>query len=433
MNKLIEKIKGNKVVKNAEWIIGGRVIQMILSLFIGIITARYLGPSNYGIINYVAAYIAFFTSLTTLGINSIIVKEFSDNPKEQGVAIWSAIILRLVSSILSIIAVMALVSIVDKGDSTIRRVALLSSLALVFQSFDTITYWFQAKLNSKVSSIATLIAYICVSIYRIILLVLNKNVFWFAAASSIDTLVIAILLFISYKRNAGPPLKFNWEKSKDLLRKSYHFILAGLIVQIYSQTDKIMIKQMMDETQVGYYSLGVSICTTWTFVLQAIIDSMYPGIVESYGNKKLFDHRNKQLYMLVFYISVVVSIGITFFGKYIIRILYGDAYLPTASILNVITWYTAFSFLGVARNAWLVCEGKQNYLKWMYSLAVVINIGLNYLMIPIWGASGAALASLITQIGTSIVLPYFFSEIRPNAKLMVDAIFLKDILKKKNK
>lgn len=427
----MEKLKENKVARNASWIIGGRVAQMVLSLFIGIITARYLGPSNYGVINYVAAYTAFFTSLTTLGINSIIVKEFSDNPDQQGIAIWSAIVLRVVSSIFSVIVIIALISIVDSDDSTIQKVAFLSSLSLVFQSFDTITYWFQAKLNSKISSMVTLVAYICVSIYRIILLIFNKDVLWFAAASTIDTLVIALLLFIAYKKHSGPNLRFSWEMCKTLLRKSYHFILAGLIVQIYSQTDKIMIKQMINETEVGYYSLGVSICAMWTFVLQAIIDSMYPVIIESYSNKKLFEYRNKQLYMVVFYISIGVSICITILGGYVVGILYGDAFLPATSVLKVITWYTAFSFLGVARNAWLVCEGKQNYLKWMYLLAIIINIVLNYFLIPIMGSTGAALASLITQICTSLILPCFFSALRPNARLMVEAILLKGMFRKK--
>ncbi len=429
MSKIGEILKGNKVAKNASWIIGGRVIQMVLSLFVGIITARYLGPGNYGVINYVAAYIAFFTSLCILGINSIIVKEFSDCPNEHGDLIGTAIVLRVISSVLSIFLVIALVSIVDAGDSTIRHVAFLSSLSLVFQSFDTITYWFQAKLNSKISSIATLIAYICVSIYRIILLILNKNVFWFAAASSVDTLVIAILLLFFYKKNNGPSLKVDLKRGKLLLGKSYHFILAGLMVQIYSQTDKVMIKQMLNETEVGYYSLAVSICAMWTFVLQAIIDSMYPVIVASYGDKKRFDNKNKQLYAMVFYISVFVSVGIALFGGYVVRILYGEAFLPATSALKVVTWYTAFSFLGVARNAWLVCEGKQKYLKWMYFLATIINVILNYLMIPRWGTVGAAVASLVTQICTSIVLPYFISETRTNAKLMIDAILLKGIRK----
>ena len=82
-----------KESRNAVWLIGGRVAQMFLSLIVGIWTARYLGPSNYGLINYGTAYVAFFTSICNLGLNSVIIKDFVDNPDEQGEAIGSALVI----------------------------------------------------------------------------------------------------------------------------------------------------------------------------------------------------------------------------------------------------------------------------------------------------------------------------------------------------
>ena len=96
--------------------------------------------------------------------------------------------------------------------------------------------------------------------------------------------------------------------------------------------------------------------------------------------------------------------------------------------LKVVTWYTAFSYFGVARTAWMVCNDKQKYLKYMYIFAAILNIGLNLIFIPVWGAVGAAFASLVTQMFTSIVLPYCIKDLRPNAKLMLEAIILKDVL-----
>lgn len=112
----------------------------------------------------------------------------------------------------------------------------------------------------------------------------------------------------------------------------------------------------------------------------------------------------------------------------IVRILYGEAYLPAVGPLRIITWYTAFSHLGVARNAWMVCENKQKYLTPIYIGAAATNVLLNALMIPAWGASGAAAASLITQITTIFVFPSLVRDLRPNAKMMLDAILLKNVL-----
>lgn len=420
----------NKEAINAGWIIGGRIIHIIISFFVGILTARYLGPSNYGIISYARAYVSLFLSFCTLGINSVIIKDFYDHPDEQGKAIGSTILLRAASSFLSAVMVVSIVGIVDHDEPTTIIVAGLCSMALLFQIFDTINYWFQSKYQSKITSIATLIAYIIVSAYKVLLLIFQMDVRWFAFASSVDSIVIAILLLFAYKKYNGQKLEFSKYKSKSILSKSYHYILSSMMVAIYGQTDKLMLKQMLNASEVGYYSIATAICAMWVFVLQAIIDSMYPTILRLYEkDKKQFERKNKQLYAIVFYVSSTVSTAFVIFSGLAIRILYGEAYVPAEIPLKIVTWYTAFSYLGVARNAWIVCENKQKYLKYMYLGAVIINIALNSVFIPIWGASGAALASLITQIFTSIILPMFFKDLRHNTKLILEAIALKGVFR----
>ena len=271
-------------------------------------------------------------------------------------------------------------------------------------------------------------AYAATALYRIVLLALQKNVELFAFATSVDYIVLGAILFYAYKKHNGPKLSVSFSRGKSLLGRSYHYILSGMMVAIYGQTDKFMLKQMLDETSVGYYSLASTVNLMWVFVLQAIIDSMYPTIMNLYGkDKKTFERKNRQLYAIVIYVSMMAAVCFVIFAPLVIRILYGEAYLPAVGPLRIITWYTIFSYLGVARNAWIVCENKQKYLKYMYLSASFINVGLNYIMIPMWGASGAALASLITQICTSLILPCFWKDMRPNVKLMIDAFLLRGI------
>lgn len=422
----------NKVAQNVGWLIGGKIAQMALSLFVGVLSARYLGPSNYGLISYSNALIAFFMSLCTLGINSVIVKELIDHPEEQGEALGTAIFLRVVSSFLSAVMAVTVSFVADYGQWETVAVVALSSVSLVFHALDTINYWFQAQYKSKVTAIAGFIAYFVTAAYRIVLLILGKSVMWFAFATSVDYIALGTVLLIAYKRSGGSKLAISFAKGKTILSKSYHYILSGLMVSIYGHTDKFMLKHMLDEAQVGYYATATALCGMWTFVLSAIIDSAYPSIVGAFKqSKELFDKRNRQLYAIVFYVSVVVSVAFTLLGHIAIKILYGDAYMPATGPLRVITWYTAFSFLGVARNAWVVCNDKQKYIKYMYIPAIIINVGLNYLMIPVWDATGAAAASLITQICTSILLPFCIRDLRPNAKLMLEAILLRDVFESK--
>lgn len=70
-----------KVINNMSWLLGGRIVNMILSFFVSLATARYLGPDNFGSINYVAAYVSFFSSITSLGLSVIVIKEVSMGQK----------------------------------------------------------------------------------------------------------------------------------------------------------------------------------------------------------------------------------------------------------------------------------------------------------------------------------------------------------------
>lgn len=424
----LKYFSSNRIVKNAGWLIGEKIFQMLISLGISILTTRYLGPSNYGLVNYAGAYTAFFTSVCTLGINSILVKEFVDSPDDSGRIIGTTLGLRLTAGLLSVITIIIIVVFVDSGEPTTIAVVAFSSVGLIFQAFETLNFWFQAQLKSKVTALASLVAYILTTLYKSVLLFLNKSVLWFAFSISVDYICVAVFLFIAYRKHNGKPLEFSCKRGKSLLSKSYHFIFSGLMVAIYGYTDKFMLKQMMSSKEVGIYSIATAVCTMWCFVLNAIINSIYPSIMEANNTDKvLFYKRNKQLYAIVFYLSIFVSFMFQIIAPSVVRILYGEAYMEAVNPLRIVTWYTAFSYLGVARNAWIVCENKQKYLLPIYFGAAISNIILNLILIPLYGASGAAIASLIAQILTSIVLPFFIKPLRENSIMILEAIIFKKI------
>ena len=425
---MMKRIMKNASVRNAGWLIFGKAGQMAISLIVGLITARYLGPSNYGLIHYASAYSVFFMAFCTLGINSVLVKEFIDHPQEEGEIIGSALALRAVSSCLSAGVIVGLVCILDAGERTTIVVTALSSLSLIFAIFETFNYWFQARLESRVTAMAMLAAYALTSAYKVILLIGRKGVEWFAFSASLDYIMTAALQLLSYKRHGGRRLSFSLKTSRRLLGRSVHFILPGMMTAVYGYTDKLMLKQMLGETQVGYYATATAICGMWSFVLMAVIDSMHPTIIAAREKDySLYEKRNRQLYAAVLYLAAFVSAVFFIFGEEMILVLYGEAYLPAAAPLKVATWYTAFSYLGVARNAWMVCEDKQRCLKYIYAGAAACNVVLNALLIPPFGTTGAAAASLATQILIAIVLPFALKDLRRNSVLMMEAAILKGL------
>lgn len=420
-NKLIK----SKVMKNSFWIIIGKVMQMGISFLVGVVTARYLGPSNYGIINTVASYTSLLLPLCKLGLAAVFVKKIVENPEREGEYLGSGIVIRIISSILCMLILIIVVSIIKPSDNIFKMVTVIYSFTLLFQSFDLFELWYQAKLSSKYDSMIGVIGYSVSSVYKVILLILKKNVMWFAFATVLDYLVIA-LIYMTYTVSKNKiKLKFSFKCSHYLLLAGKHFILANLMIMLYASMDKIMIQHFLGEKNVGLYSVAVTICTMWTFVLNAIINSMRPMIIDSYSNKEIYKERIIQLFSIVIWASIIVSAIFSVFSNFIIRVLYGSQYLGSINALRIVTWYTGFSYLGVARSVWTVCENKEKYEKYFAFSGMVANFILNWFLIKLLGIDGAALASLITQIIANFLVPLLIPQTRECAVYILKAFNLK--------
>lgn len=413
----------NKVAKNATWIIACRVVQAVFALIINMLTARYLGPSNFGLITYASSLVAFVLPIMQLGFSNILVQEVVNNPDREGKTVGTSMFLSVCSSFFCIIGVTAFAFIANHDEPVTIIVCLLYSLILIFQALDLMQYWFQAKYLSKYTSIVSLCAYLVVSAYKIYLLVTAKSVYWFAISNAFDYALISISIIVIYHKLGGQKLSFSKKLGKEMFNRSKHYILSSMMVTVFAQTDKIMIKLMIDEAATGYYGAAVACAGMTSFVFTAIIDSFRPSIFE--GQKvgdDVFKHRLTMLYSIIIYISLAQSVVMTILAGMIIHILYGSAYAPAVGALQIVVWYTTFSYMGSVRNIWILANNKQHYLWKINLMGALANIVLNAILIPIIGIYGAAVASLITQFFTNVIVGYIIKPILPNNRIMVEAL-----------
>lgn len=413
----------NKLIHNATWIVVGQIIRMLLSVGITMLTARYLGPQNYGTINYAAGLVAFAAPLMKLGLNAILVRELVNRPKEEGEILGTVTGMNLLSSVLCIIGITAFAAIANRGEEETILVCVIYSFLLFFQALEMVQYWYQAKLLSKYYIIASMCAYLCTALFKVFLLVTKKSVYWFSASNSIEYAVLAGVLMLVYKAKGGQKFLFSFAEAKKLLSVGRYYILSQMMVVIFAQTDKIMLKHMMDSEAVGYYAAAVTCANMFGFVFTAIIDSARPVIIEAkQRSSAVFERMMTMLYSVVFYLAFAVGIVITLFAPLIIRILYGVEYNAAVAPLRLIVWYIAFSMFGAVRNIWILAEEKQKYLWRINICGAIANVILNAMIIPVWGIMGAALASLVTQFFTNVVVGFLIKPIRPNNRLMLSGM-----------
>ncbi len=413
----------NRVFKNAGWIIGCKIMQSLISLVIGLITARYLGPSNYGVISYVSSVVAFALPIMQLGLNQTLVKEFVKSPEREGEILGTALFINILSSIFCMAGSIAFIAVANAGDKETIIVCVLYSLTLLFQATEMTQYWFQSKLLSKYPSLASLVAYIAVAVYKIFLLVTQKSIVWFAFSNVLDYFLISVILIVIYKKLGNQKLTIDISFGREMLSRSKYYIIPSLMVMIFQHTDRIMLSLMLDEKETGLYSAAITCIGISGFVFSAIIDSARPTILEVKDkNSELYEKRVIQLYSIITFMSLSQSIFMTVLAKPLVYLLFGSEYLKSAGILAVAVWYVTFSYYGSVRNIWILAEGKQKYLTGINVAGAVANVALNFLLIPYWGAIGAAVASLVTQFFTNVIIGFIFKPIRRNNYFMIKGL-----------
>ena len=403
-----------RFMSSTGWQVANQIYSMALSLVVGAITARYLGPANYGLIGYGQSLVSLFVSFSTLGMNGVVVKELIQNPDDRGEIIGTAFLMRLVSSIACMGMIAGLLRIIEPGNTTLYIITLLQSFALVLRAFEAVSYWFQAKLEYKFISLASMIGYTIVCIWRIALLAKGVGVEWFSASSCVEYLVSSAVVVFCFIKRYPTKMSFKFGTAKRIFKQSYHFILSGIAISLYTQVDKVMLGSMMDAKAVGYYTAATTIATLWEFIPMAVINSAKVLILEKKGKDET--EYTRLLSLLLFGISVmslVVSVGLVLFGKLAIYILYGNEYMVSYAPLAILMWSTGFAMIGSARGStWILAENLNRYSKYYVFISSGVNILLNASLIPLWGMNGAAVATLVSQITTAFIAPLFFKETR---------------------
>lgn len=402
-----------RFVGNTGWMMFKNIYSMLISLVIGSLSARYLGPSNFGVLNYGSSIISFFTTISKLGLDSVLVAEMARTPEKENSYLGTALVMRLLTSILSFIMIWGIVVILEPNDKILQVVTILQAIAIIFQTSEVLFFWFQVRLEMKYITLASIVAMTVTGVWRVSLLASEASVQWFALSSSISALVCGIYTVCFFVKKAHAKLQFSYSDAKFILSNSYHFIINGLAVTLYTQLDRIMLGKVVSDEAVGWYSAASTLAVMWEFVPIAVVNSARPLLVKEYdADKRKFLQKYRWLLLGITVMGILVGVFFTVFGKLLVYILYGEKYYPAIPALAILIWSTSFAMIGTARGIWIVAERKNKYSKYFTIIGAIVNVILNAAVIPRWGVSGAAFTTLISQIVVALVAPMLYKETR---------------------
>ena len=399
-----------KYFSNTSWLLGERILRMGVSLFVGIYVARYLGPEKYGLLSYTMSFVWLFSAFLDLGHREIIVRELVLYPEQRNVILGSAILLRLSGAVLLGSGVAVGLQLVDNDYQTSLMIGIIA-LGMAFQSWELIDYYFQSQVQSKYTVWAQTVQLIVASLIKIALIIWQAPLIWFAVVFSLEYVITAALFLLMYNWQVGsfPIRNCNLKYARQMLKNSFPLLLASMAILIYMKIDQVMLKELAGAETVGIYAVAVKLSEACYHIPVLIAVSFYPAIIAVKDtNPALYHARLQKLYTLLVWVAFALAIPITFMADWIIYILYGNEYIESAIILKIYVWAGIFVSMSLANNKWMVVENFQNYILLTTLLGMSSNIICNVILIPLYGASGAAIATLISYgIGSYLSLLFF--------------------------
>ncbi len=390
-----------KIIANTGWLFADRISRMGLGLFIGVWVARYLGVQQFGLLSYATAFVGLFSTLSDLGLSSLAIKSIANQPGKKDVILGTIFWLKLYGGIVSLLLTVGFIFMFRQNDSlTIYLVAILASVG-VFQSFDTIDLWFQSQVQSKYIVIVRNAAFILTAIAKIILIYIHAPLLAFAGAILAETILNSLGLISIYriKKYSLGLWYWNLPLAKILLKESWPLIISGFTIMIYMKIDQIMLGEMLGIKEVGLYSSATRISEVLYFIPIAIASSVAPSIYAAKRDKNEFLYYQKieNLIRLLSLTAFVIALPMSFLSGTIITFLFGNEYVASGSILAVHIWASVFVFMGVGASYWFIAEGLTSLTFHRTLMGAITNIVLNFILIPIYGGIGAAIATVISQ------------------------------------
>jgi len=387
-----------KIIGNTGWLFIDRIVRMGVGLFVGVWVARYLGPEQFGLLSYAVAFVALFSGIATLGLDSIAVRNIVRDPSCRNETLGTVFLMKFVGAVITFGLTMGGIFILRPKDNLIHWLVAIIATGMIFQAFDAIDFWFQSQVQSKYTVYAKNPAFMIVSAAKIALIYHKASLIAFAWVGLVEIVIGSIALMAVYKSN-GYYLK-TWSvtlrMATSLLKDSWALMLSGIVGLIYLRIDQVILGEVMGNIEVGIYSVAVRLAEIWYFIPMVVLSSVLPSVVEAEAiSESLFYERLQKLYNSMALVAYLVAVPITFVAGWLIEILFGPAYSRAGAMLAVLIWGGLFINLGVARSSFLTTKNWTRVSLMQNTLGALVNVVLNYVLIPKYGGIGAAIASCI--------------------------------------
>lgn len=416
-----------KAFGNFGWLLAERVLRMGIGLVVTSLVARQFGPERFASLAYALAVLAFFQVACSLGLDAVLARDLVSAEGRRGKLLGTSLRLRvlagLVGWVLSGVAILSL----RPGDMEGLLLVFVLGSTLAFQPAELLDLWFQSQSEGRRAAVPRLVGFVLVSVVRLALLASGMTLLIFALTYVLEALLACWLLLREYR---SKPARAAWVwdgcTARYLVKEAIPLLISALAIIAYMRIDQLLLRAISGDFQLGLYSAVLPFSQAWHVIAATICTSAMPVLVNRYKQgERDFYRLVSRMFALLTWLSIGIAALMALCGGGVIRLLLGDAYAPAADVLRIHALSNVPVFLGILQARVLMIIGKPLLITAQAVIGLSSSIVLNLLLIPGYGATGAAVACVAAYVISAILCNLFFARrvfrmqvlswLRPNA------------------
>lgn len=387
-----------KVAYNTGAQIAGKILVTLVAAVSVVILTRYLGPTDYGKYTLALAYLGLFGIFADVGLFTIVVREISRTPEKTEEIVGNVMTLRLVLAVLVILAAIGISYFLPYPPDVqiaIMIVGVSILFGLVNSSMVTV---FQARLRMDYAVISDTLGRIVAFLAVVVVAWLNLGFYaivWTAAIGAFATLIVTYYFARKLVR-----VRFlrDYKVGKELLISSLPLGLAIAIHQIYFRADAFILSLYRPFNEVGIYSLAYKLLEIVLSFAGFFYNSVFPVIsryVAKADNRLVGAVQNSFDLLVAAAVPVVVGGFLT--APQLIHLAGGAEFAGAEVLFQILLFAAGFAFVSGLFGYTLIAKDRVNSLLFLNTFSLVVNVGLNMIFIPIYGALAAAVLTTVSE------------------------------------
>ena len=388
---------------------------MLIGIVVVGAVARYLGPDQFGVLNYAISLTAIFSVLASLSLEGIVIRELVSHPDQISRILGTSFGLRLLGSLAAILMVL-LVSVCTQNEGNFTLLALIISMSFLPGSLEVIELWFQKSIQAKYTVIGRIASTVIASALKLIFVYFEAPLEVFAAMQCVDALLGGLALVIAFKTRGQKITSWTFDRplARVLIRECWPLVFSGFLLSACSRVDQILVKEVLGDRAVGVYYSALRISEVWGIIPSALLTTVYPLLVAKRREApEKYSARLQTLFDLLTGLGYVFALATTLLGGFLIPFIFGAEYKSAVPILLIQAWAAPLTCSALARAQCMLLEKQTLLYTPIALLYLAINIPLAIFLMERFGTVGAAFGVLISSICSGYLTSFMFPVLRP--------------------